>query len=75
MSLSELGQYFLAETNAFVDSFGPLNISTRKLMRSPYCSKWILQIVSKEIDIDTIDDIELKIKYSYGIPEDNVHWL
>ena len=75
LSLSELGQYFLAETNAFVDSFGPLNVSTRKLMWSPYCSKWILQIVSKEIDIDNIDDIELKIKYSYGVPEDNVHWL
>lgn len=71
LSRSELGQYFLAQTNAFVDRFKE---STGTLNWSPYCSKWILQIVSDEIDIDSIDDIELKIQYSYGVPKD-VKWL
>ena len=68
LSLSPSGQYFLFETNAYIDRFESPTNKEMILMWSPFCSKWILQIVSGEINIKSIEDILLKIKYSYGLP-------
>ena len=72
LNLSGLGHYFMLRSSISGDGDDYRHgIEIENKMWSPYCSEWILEIITDKIPfirIDQIHDILIKFEYSDGVP-------